>query len=78
MFKTRLPELVGKLEAKEGKSISQGELGKRVGLSRQTINNWMSGTITLLDAKAAKRLSEYFEIDWRDLAELIEENTPKS
>ena len=72
MFKTHLPELVKAYETRTGETLSQGKLGSLVGLSRQTINNWMSGEITLVEANAADRLCRFFDVPLSELVELVE------
>lgn len=78
VFKTHLPDLVKQYEANTGETLSQGKLGKLAGLSRQTINNWMSGEITLVEANAADRLCRFFNVSLSELVELTEKKNKAS
>lgn len=71
MFRSRLRILLAQKEDDERRVITQGEIAEHTGLSRATINSWMSHRgKPRVDAVSARAICDYFECDLSELVEL--------
>lgn len=74
MWRSRLPELINRLEEREKRRITQQEIADATGIRRPTLSAWMSwGSFKRLDAEVVGRLAEYLNCDPNELVEWIED-----
>ena len=71
MFRSRLRILIAQKENEMRRVITQGEIAEETGLSRATINSWMSHQgKPRLDATSAGAICGYLGCELSDLVEL--------
>lgn len=71
MFRSRLRILIAQKENQMRRIITQGEIAEQTGLSRATINAWMShNDMPRLDARSASAICAYLNCELSDLVEL--------
>lgn len=76
-LKNRLLFLLTERERKLGKRIPQSEVARVVGVSNNTITNWIHNNVTKYEAPIVERLCDYFDCDLGDLLyfETIEDDS---
>jgi len=79
MWRSRLPELINRLEEKEKRRITQQEIADAAGIRRPTLTPWMNwGTFKRLDADVVGRLARYLNCRPDELVEWIEDDTEEA
>jgi transcriptional regulator with XRE-family HTH domain len=66
-IQNRLAVLRYQKERAEQRHVTQGELAKYLGVSENTITNWMYNDVTIFDGNIIEGLCEYFGIGICDL-----------
>lgn len=74
-MRTRILQLMAQKQLKEGRIISQATVAAESGITRQTINKWVSGDLHRFDEETITKLCEYFECALSDLLYIDFEKT---
>ncbi len=76
VWKPNIKQLILDKSAKEGRLIEQQEVAAAIGVEQNTISRWARGMeLRQLEAELVWKLSNYFEVDFRDFLELGPEDT---
>jgi putative transcriptional regulator len=71
-LRNRLLELLTEKERKERRRIPQAEVARAIGVSNNTMSNWMRNSQDKLDISVVERLCDYFRCELSDLLVLEE------
>jgi DNA-binding XRE family transcriptional regulator len=66
-LKNKLWTLVKQREIKEGRTITQGELAEKLGVTRKTVSAWLDNRVNQFDGTLIARMAEYFECEIEDI-----------
>lgn len=74
MFISRVPELIGRIAVNENRLISEADIVKGTGLTRQTIAKWtkQNAPIGNLDPDTVYALLKFFDVEIHELVTLVE------
>ena len=67
MVKNRLIALIGEKQAKTNQPVTQADVARALGLSRQAINHWAQNTITSYPADTLDKMCKYFDCTVGDI-----------
>lgn len=71
--KNRIVALMGEKQSKENRPISQAEVARETGLTRQSVSLWARGEITQFNSETIERLCKYFGCQIGDLLYIEED-----
>ncbi len=74
--KNRLNALMGEMQTRENRAITQAEVAEGTGLTRAAINKWKKGRITQFNSDTVERLCKFFNCDVGDLLYVEFEEEP--
>lgn len=74
MFISRVPELIGRIAVSENKVISEADIVKGTGLTRQTVSKWtkQNAPIGNLDPDTVHALLKFFNVGIGELVSIVE------
>ena len=63
----RLNALIGELQAKTNRAITQAEVAEQVGLTPQAFSKWVNNEVRSYSAEVLDKLCEYFDCEPGDI-----------
>ncbi len=72
-FKTNLKSLMLKKSVEVDKALNRSDVAKATGLSIPTVSRWYEGRVDRLESETIERLKSFFNCEFDDLVEYVDE-----